>query len=346
MGFRGGINLTSADIPDGSITEPKLADGAVTSPKVGDGAVTRTKLTDGVVDTAKLADGSVASAKIAISLRSDNYSPGLAGWAINRDSGDVEFADGTFRGLVEAAVVLGSLFQTAATGRRIEAGPNVKTGDTPIIAFHGSVAQNLPGMLFSVGDSTDSSRHSTSLRSPQRVSTDDVSQLNLFSAVDNGETRIDADSLLFQCGDIKKRGLATYFNLTGPDGASVGSQWQMIDGAFHARNRFNSAWIPVRASGFEVQSDRALKSNVRAPDYQFLPVVDAAPVRQWEHVLGEPPNEQRVTEVGVMAEDLPEHMQRRTVSGTMVSSTSLMGVLWGAVRELTARLAVLEGARR
>lgn len=47
-------------------------------------------------------------------IKSPNYSPGAAGWSINRD-GTVEFVDGTFRGTITAAELIGSVFGSSTT---------------------------------------------------------------------------------------------------------------------------------------------------------------------------------------------------------------------------------------
>jgi hypothetical protein len=96
------------------------------------------------------ANGSVpVSGSIAIDgyLKSVNYTPGAAGFAIN-DQGNAEFNDVTVRGEVHAALgeiggfLISTLLQSAASGRRICLNPIMNrveiwnnTGTTPVVAM-------------------------------------------------------------------------------------------------------------------------------------------------------------------------------------------------------------------
>lgn len=62
------------------------------------------------------------------SIQSGNYETGVSGWSINRD-GTAEFSDITVRGSL----------RTAATGKRIELGPDYFAGGDPVILFSDSV---------------------------------------------------------------------------------------------------------------------------------------------------------------------------------------------------------------
>lgn len=63
-GFRNPL-ITSADIPDGSITTTKLANLAVTTAKIANAAITTAKIDDAAITTAKIANLAVDTAKIA-----------------------------------------------------------------------------------------------------------------------------------------------------------------------------------------------------------------------------------------------------------------------------------------
>lgn len=62
---------------------------------------------DAQIGSADIEDGSISSIKLADTLQSDNYVAGVSGWIIRRDTGDVEFGAGSFRGdLVTSGQVL------------------------------------------------------------------------------------------------------------------------------------------------------------------------------------------------------------------------------------------------
>jgi hypothetical protein len=71
-------------------------------------------------------------------IKSPNYVAGSAGWSINRD-GSAEFSTGTFRG-----ALVGSSFQTATSGRRIE----INVGGSQSMELFDSSGN----VLLSVGD--------------------------------------------------------------------------------------------------------------------------------------------------------------------------------------------------
>ena len=54
---------------------------------------------------------------IRLAIKSPNFLTGISGWTINKD-GSVEFNNGTFRGTVSAATIVGSLIESATSGRR------------------------------------------------------------------------------------------------------------------------------------------------------------------------------------------------------------------------------------
>lgn len=128
------------------------------------------------------------------------------------------------------------------------------------------------------------------------------------------------------------------FNITSAGGAT-GVQVQLLDGVVHIRNKANSAWENILALSFDAQSDERLKHNVRPSDMQHLVAVASAPVKQWEDLDGK-------THCGPSAQDLPELVLRPTTPtgqgepDLMVSLGSMVGVLWGAVQELAARIGV------
>lgn len=69
--------------------------------------------------------GGVALRRPAI--QSPNFVTGVSGWTINAD-GSVEFNNGTFRGTVTAGTIIGSLIESATSGRRttIDANGDIK----------------------------------------------------------------------------------------------------------------------------------------------------------------------------------------------------------------------------
>jgi len=119
---------------------------------------------DGAVLARLVAPGSLPAFVLAQDLQSDNYSAGSAGWKIERDSGDVEFNDGTFRGELSAATgtfagslsaVTGSLgdlsvtgtLTLAATGKLItdDTAPYIElgqSGDARTMWFRASASDN------------------------------------------------------------------------------------------------------------------------------------------------------------------------------------------------------------
>jgi hypothetical protein len=116
--------ITETQIADDSISTPKLraasveannlAANSVTSDKLAANSVTSGVIQAGAVRTQELAADAVTADKLAaISLqvgkfiRSANYVAGSQGWAIDAN-GTVEFAQGIFRGTVQAATVTGS----------------------------------------------------------------------------------------------------------------------------------------------------------------------------------------------------------------------------------------------
>lgn len=92
----------------------------------------RARFADATID-GKLIVGADVSNKEATSIQSDTYSPGMAGWAI-KGNGDVEFNDGTFRGVLNLGRLTGEdvrptmtvsvsnieLFTDATTSRDID----------------------------------------------------------------------------------------------------------------------------------------------------------------------------------------------------------------------------------
>lgn len=149
-GFRNPL-ITSADIPDGSITSIKLASDLQSADYIAGTSGWRISRLDGdaefndviVRGTLIAGAGSDVSAGfvtsgttpaaivVSGSIESDNYSPGSAGWRIEGD-GDAEFNDVTVRGTIhaQAGTITGVLslsgsgrIRTATSGRRLEIGP-------------------------------------------------------------------------------------------------------------------------------------------------------------------------------------------------------------------------------
>lgn len=402
MGFKG-IRVNASDIPDGSITTPKLADGAVTTPKVTDGAVSSPKLQSASVTGAKIADGSISSAKIGVSLSSDNYSPGVAGWFIDRVTGDVEFGSGVFRGLVEAAEIRASDFLTGTTRPRIVIGPSYFESGVPALIFETVVGQALRGNVANhdLGTGTDSLR--TQVTSGKETSTGDQATLLLDSAPSGGRSvlsLVGTDNVFSSRGALNNNQLrmrapsdaAHYLEYNSGDDAAWLHGWRVrlrsgqadvsehVGGGGFAESRTESrsgtAFRQHTASSHFNTSDRRFKANLRqAPNtFDHARAVVNAPVYHWEDERGH-------TRCGPLAEDLPvlvtqktrlvpfreeerdvevdvpapeggsyKRTDRRTVcvpeapieDVLLVSTGAQMGIMWGAVAELTNRLAVLE----
>ena len=90
-------SITAAKIQDATITAAKIQDAAITAAKIADASITSAKIVDATIDSAKIADLAVTNAKVAGQIVSDNYSPGLTGWELNK-SGTAEFNQGAVFG--------------------------------------------------------------------------------------------------------------------------------------------------------------------------------------------------------------------------------------------------------
>lgn len=71
-------------------------------------AAGRAIIADGTINSAKIEDASIGSAKISNVIQSDNYSTGVAGWAIRKSDGFAEFGAANVRGKFGAGNILGS----------------------------------------------------------------------------------------------------------------------------------------------------------------------------------------------------------------------------------------------
>lgn len=118
--------------------------------------VNTSALADGAVTAAKLAAAAVTSAKIAVSLQSDNYVAGVAGWRIDRVTGSIEAQDITARGTLRTAlagerVEIGTTFLSRIdfyTGHAAEVSPGTILGDAVTVgpSPFGAVTINAPNL--------------------------------------------------------------------------------------------------------------------------------------------------------------------------------------------------------
>ena len=96
---------------------------------------------------------------IVTSVQSPNFVHGSSGWQIKKD-GSAEFNNGTFRGTVTAATIIGSLVESASSGRRTTLDSN---GDIKVYNASGAVLlwfQNSTDALFFYTDTGSSTQGS------------------------------------------------------------------------------------------------------------------------------------------------------------------------------------------
>jgi hypothetical protein len=97
--------ITNAKIGTAAITSAKIEDGTITTAKIGDAQITAAKIANATITTANIADAQITTAKIASTLQSTDYSAGTAGWKIDK-SGAAEFnSNVTINGILKNSIL-------------------------------------------------------------------------------------------------------------------------------------------------------------------------------------------------------------------------------------------------
>jgi hypothetical protein len=130
---------------------------------------------------------------------------------------------------------------------------------------------------------------------------------------------------------------------------NVGIRLSGNSDAVFITSRAANGYKPIKASSFDVNSSKAGKKNVTALS-GALDRVKKARSQKWKYANHI--EEADRWHVGPMLEDLPAEVVVRAPEGATghdaddgVSVPSLVGLLWEAVRELSAQVDALEGAR-
>jgi hypothetical protein len=105
---------------------------------------------DGSTLARLISPGSLPAFVLAQDLQSDNYASGSAGWKIERDTGDVEFNDGTFRGELSAATGTFSGALSGATGT-FAGSLSAATGSLGSLSVTGTLTLSGSGKLVTAG---------------------------------------------------------------------------------------------------------------------------------------------------------------------------------------------------
>lgn len=118
------LSVSNAQIENLAVDSAKIAALAVGTAKIADAAITTAKIDNLAVNSAKIADLAVTNAKIGSFIQSTSYSPGVAGWHINKD-GTAEFRNVLVRGDVQASSLNAAtgtigLIRSATSGQRCE----------------------------------------------------------------------------------------------------------------------------------------------------------------------------------------------------------------------------------
>lgn len=119
-----------------------------------------------------------------------------------------------------------------------------------------------------------------------------------------------------------------------------GRGWTMDAGSGELRAQTDTlgTHIPIRATAFNVASSVMFKTDIAKTSWNALSVVKGAPAFQWRYRAEH--STDTSLHVGPMAEDLPAELVRDNA----VDLRDLIGILWGAVQELTARVEALEAS--
>jgi hypothetical protein len=147
----------------------------------------------------------------------------------------------------------------------------------------------------------------------------------------------------------RRPGITFWNSETGSPGAQKGFTLQLIPTGTDANNcvlaaretdgTAGYAWL--RAASFETVSARATKEEFSPVPFAALDVVRANPAQRWRFK-----NQPSEFYIGPIADDLPDELVTRggTPEEIALKTTSMLGLLWQAVAELTGRLEEVEGA--
>ncbi|MDP9870464.1 MULTISPECIES: phage baseplate assembly protein V [Streptosporangium] len=122
-------------------------------------------------------------------------------------------------------------------------------------------------------------------------------------------------------------------SVDGPGPAGV-----VLDAKVHAK-KSNSGYVAMVATAFEIASTTELKERIRPLTTDALAAVKAAPSYEWCYT-SDHTSDSRL-HVGPLLEDLPEVVQ---ASASTVDTGAVIGILWEAVRTLSAKVELLEQA--
>lgn len=112
-------DLAVNDAKISSLTADKITAGTIDGSVINVTNIDADNISTGTLGGARLGNGSIAAIKLTSDLQSDNYVAGSSGWRIRRDTGDVEFEDGVFRGdIVGGTINIGDSndFHVGSTG--------------------------------------------------------------------------------------------------------------------------------------------------------------------------------------------------------------------------------------
>jgi len=105
------LAVDTANIVNAAIVAAKIADLAVTRAKIALAAIGTAQIENAAITTALINDAAITNAKIGNTIQSNDYSPGAAGWQIQK-TGITEFNSGIFRGSLQV--------KSSQTGARTE----------------------------------------------------------------------------------------------------------------------------------------------------------------------------------------------------------------------------------
>lgn len=391
-------SVTSAKIQDAAVTASKIADLNVTATKLADACVSAAKIAAGAILADKLADSSVATAKIADSAVSEQkiangailpskLSAGAVTWTAAGDvtvSGDILFTKVGGR-------ILGD-FSNAAHNSRTLFQSSVLNGDTIVGAVPNGAGLKASFTMFNSSDAANASvfamqcSDTESRVSSSKNGTGAFKPLNLYVS----------DALVMQLNTDKSVYISDYNNQSSGSplvvrrnnsGATFNTahvELQAQTGnvylGFHASgntaallrhirgeeglgvtNSVNSAYAPIRASAFTVNSDYRVKENIVSLT-GALDRISLLKPRRFNFIEGSMSHQGGITVDGFIAHEV-ESVVPEAVDGAKddtfedgsaklqsLDQSKLVPLLTAALQELKAiveaqalRIAALEG---